>query len=820
MAKISGSIANFANGVSQQAVALRLATQGELQVNAYSTVIDGLKKRPPTSRVATLGTDFSDNVHTHGINRDLDERYVVFTTPSGIRVFDLEGNEKVVRTQVGWNYLSYDTAKHPVPPYRLLTVGDHTFIANTSVKTKLSTIVEPLSPSEALVNVMAGNYGKDYTITIDGTEVARYSTPDGTSGAQSPGVDTSYIARRLANGETKDLGKTVNGDIAWKYKTTDKNAQANLTGFTIKVFKGTIYFRRDDGQPFSIGVEDGYNGHAMKAIQKEVQDFSDLPAFAEQGVAIKVTGSVSTKYDDYYVRFQKHSEADDVSTPGVWREIPAPGASKGFEASTMPHALVREEDGTFTFKSLAWDDRKAGDEETNPAPSFIGSTVNDLVFFKNRLGFLSGENTILSRAGSFFDFWRMTATALMDDDPIDVTSAESSVSVLRHGLPFADRLVLFADQAQAHLKGNELLTPKTASMRLTTAYQASARVRPVASGDVIFFPVDRGQFSTIREYRIDDATEKATADDATAHVPQYIPGTIEKMAASTHEDILIVRSSKDVGSIYVYKYYWANGDKLQASWSKWTFPGVSRVLDFWFINSRLYVVLKRKNETFIETMDVQPGGSDDDMNFVVNLDHRYRQEDFASRTYDPYNDVTKVPMTYDYSSLDFIVVSAGSPTSPLKPGLRLQIRGKGRNYVELLGDMRQVPLYIGLEYEMRYRLSRIFIRRQGASGGTTTITEGRLQLLQLLIQYSKTAYFRVDVTPMAQTTRTYFTNGRLMGDPANITDQVTLSDGTFVIPILSKNDRVEIDIVSDSYLPCSVLSAEWVANYVQKSQRI
>src|SRR5690606_9800795 len=130
-----------------------------IQVNAYSTVIDGLKKRPPTSRVASLGTDFTDKVHTHGINRDIHERYSVFTSPTGIRVFDLAGNEKTVRTEVGWDYLAYSDPTLSVPPYKLLTVGDYTFISNTTKKVQLSTIVEPVSPSEALVYVMAGNYG-------------------------------------------------------------------------------------------------------------------------------------------------------------------------------------------------------------------------------------------------------------------------------------------------------------------------------------------------------------------------------------------------------------------------------------------------------------------------------------------------------------------------------------------------------------------------------------------------------------------------------------------------------------------------------------
>lgn len=821
MAKISGSIPNFANGVSQQAVALRLATQGDVQVNAYSTIIDGLKKRPPTNRIATLGSSVSGKVHTHWINRDTTERYVVVMSPQGIRVFDLQGYEKEVRTTDGWGYLSFRDADHAAPPYKTITIGDYTFITNTTKKVEMDAgIVEMPSPSEAAIHVMAGNYGKDYTITVNGTEVARYSTPDGTSGAQSPGVDTSYIARRLATGETKDLGQTVNGDTAWVYKATDKNLAANLTGFTVKVFKGTIYLRRNDGASFSVGVEDGYNGHAMKAVQKEVQDFADLPQFTEEGMAVKITGTVSTKFDDYYVRFGKQSPDVDEATPGVWREIPQPGIKTSFVPSTMPHVLVRQADGSFVFKPAEWDKRKAGDDATCPTPGFVGSAVNDITFFKNRLGFLAGENVILSRAGSFFDFWRSTATSLLDDDPIEVASAEANVSVLRHAVAFADRLLLFADQVQMSLMGSELLTPKTASIRPATAYAVSQKARPVSNGDILFFPVDRGQYSMLREYRFDSETGQANAEDITGHVPQYIRGSVLKMAASTHEDILVVKAEGNEGVLYVYKYYWANNQKLQSSWSEWRFPGVTRVLDFGFVNSELILLVQRGQEVFIETMEVQPGGVDPDMTFVINLDHRFRQEDFASRTYNPFTDTTTIPTKHDVLAMPFVCVTAGSPSSPLKAGLKIALEDITPTTVKVRGDLRQVPLVFGIPYEMRYRLSTVYIRQERSGGGMVTITEGRLQLLQMLFQFSKTAYFRVEVTPFAQGTRTYITNGRMMGDPKNVAGEVHLSDGSFRVPVLCKNDRVEIEIISDSYLPCSVLAAEWIANYVQKSKRI
>ncbi|MER8505692.1 hypothetical protein NKH91_06110 [Mesorhizobium sp. M0894] len=824
MAKVSGSIPNFANGVSQQAMALRLATQGDIQTNAYSTIVDGLKKRPPTQLRANLGPAIEGNVFTHQINRDASERYQVIATPTAIRVFTLNGAERTVTAPNGYGYLSYDSGAFDRPPYRALTVGDYTYITNQTVKVELETaVIEQPSPSEALINVMAGNYGKTYTIKINNVEVARYLTPDGQSSAQTPSVDVSFIARRLATGETVLMEDTANdkpnGD--WTWKATDTNLAANgitsANGWTIKVFKSTIYIKKDDGADFSVSVDDGYNGHAMKAIRKTVQDFADLPAYCEDDVAVEVVGSVGTQFDNYFVRFDRQ---DANSSIGVWREIPKPGIVTALKSSTMPHVLIRQADGSFTFDVATWDKRKCGDDVIAPGPSFVGEKVNEVLFFKNRLGFLAGENVVLSRHGSFFDFFRSTATALLDDDPIDVAATDNGVSVLRSAVASSDRLVLWADQMQFTLMGNELLTPKTASIRPSTAFSMSSKARPVRAGNSIFFPVNRGQFTMIRDYKIDVNTGLADAEDATGHVPQYIPGTAIRLAASTHEDILVVQADGDLTSLYVYKYYWSNAQQLQASWSRWTFPGVTSILDIGFIDSQLVLVLNRGTKAFIEVMDIQPGGVDPDIRFVVNLDRRFRVENYGLRTYDPYTNRTTVLTDHDMTEAPYVCVTAGSPTPILEPGLEISILSSDIDEVVLQGDLREVPLYFGTTYETRYGLSTIFIRQESRNGGVSVITEGRLQLISLLIQFSKTAYFRVEVTPLARETRAYFSTGRLMGDPNNRADEINLSDGAFKVPLLSKNDRVKVEIVNDSYLPSCLLSAEWIGNYVQKSQRI
>jgi hypothetical protein len=73
----------------------------------------------------------------------------------------------------------------------------------------------------------------------------------------------------------------------------------------------------------------------------------------------------------------------------------------------MPQVLVRNADGTFTLEGGDWDKRTVGDvTKTNPMPSFVGRTINDVFFHRNRLGFLSDESMILSRSGLYFNFFR------------------------------------------------------------------------------------------------------------------------------------------------------------------------------------------------------------------------------------------------------------------------------------------------------------------------------------------------------------------------------------------------------------------------------
>ncbi|UZT50288.1 non-contractile tail tubular protein [Enterobacter phage 03_vB_Eclo_IJM] len=64
-------------------------------------------------------------------------------------------------------------------------------------------------------------------------------------------------------------------------------------------------------------------------------------------------------------------------------------------------------------------------------PSFVDSTINDVFFYRNRLGFLSGENVIMSRSAGYFAFFLKSVATLSDDDPIDVAVSHPRISILK-----------------------------------------------------------------------------------------------------------------------------------------------------------------------------------------------------------------------------------------------------------------------------------------------------------------------------------------------------------------------------------------------------
>ena len=81
MPLVKNAASSLSQGVSQQAESQRYPSQATEQINAYSSPIKGLVKRPPTKFISTIGASEADadkdKTFIHTINRDGNEKYAV-----------------------------------------------------------------------------------------------------------------------------------------------------------------------------------------------------------------------------------------------------------------------------------------------------------------------------------------------------------------------------------------------------------------------------------------------------------------------------------------------------------------------------------------------------------------------------------------------------------------------------------------------------------------------------------------------------------------------------------------------------------------------
>lgn len=796
MALISSSIPNFVNGVSQQPYTLRLNSQGEVQENGLSTVSQGLKKRPPTKHLKKIQSTPLGNCFIHTINRDAAERYIAVLTNGDLKVYDIDGVEKTVAFPNGKSYLSAST---PSTAFSSVTVADYTFIVNKSITVTASSGTTATRPYEALINVKAGNYGKTYKIIIDGVQAAAFTTPDGSVPSHVSQISTDFIAATLG-------GNLVSNGF-------------NSGGWGVSVSGSTIYIIRTNAD-FTLGTEDGFNNGGMIGIKGKLQKFSDLPINpGVSGFVVEITGTGSGEtatgpFDSYYVKYEANTSTSGV---GVWKECPAPSIPLGFNASTMPYLLVRESNGTFTFKQATYKNRLVGDVTSNPVPSFVGRTISDVFFYRNRLGFLSDEAVIFSESGEYFNFMRTTVTQLLDSDPIDVNASHTKVSILKHAVPFNKQLLLFSEQTQFLVDQNDFLSPKSIGIKVATEFPCNIIAKPVGIGKNVYFAVDKGTNSSFREYFTDLINQANDSLDITAHIPQYIASSIYKIAVAVNEDIMVALSTVDPSTLYIYKYFFNSNEKLQSSWSKWTFGSDSTILNVDFIGSDMYMVINRSDGVFLEKATVSLGDTGPGEPYNVHLDRKVQLGSSDVSYSSGYTSVNLTTVGYTPSTGSYQLVVRSHPT--LKPGEILDVIWDGTN-AKVNGNVTGGTYTFGRKYVFSYQLSTVTVRSSTANGGQKADTEGRLQLRKIAFNYDDAGYFKVKVTPAGRETYTYIFSGKVLGQSSGTIGSYSISDGRFIVPIISQNVGTNITLENDSPLPSSFLSADWEGFYVKRSQAI
>ena len=640
-----------------------------------------------------------------------------------------------------------------------------------------------------------------YTITV------KFPTEENLRANSNESFDSDYAAyKKMVSEITRcqnDKWKVTNKVITQQANHLDLYSTMNVYTLTWTTSTSIPSNSKAYSLIDSATVYDGYNNQAAFGILKFVQKFSNLPVNAPDGFTVKITGEEGSSTDDYYVSY--------VAEDQVWRECARPSMKNHIDNTTMPHVLVREADGTFTFKCADWSVRDVGDEDSNPEPSFIGGTINDVFYHRNRLGFLSGENIILTRSADFFNFWMTSATKVQDTDPIDLAVSDNTISTLYNAVTFDTDLILFSQEAQFMLSAGGVLTPTSANLSpAVTHYEASLKAKPVNAGRNVYFVAERAKYTTVREFfTAADNTDAKDVQDITSHVPNYIPNGVYKIIPSTVENVMLYLTEGDETAMYVYKYLFIDSQRVQAAWSKWDMQGV--VYGGQFIDNYLYLIVERNGYYCLEKVSFTINTTDFDSEayrILLDCKHSYQ---IPADCYDSLKDETTVNVSDIFGDIyeqdrQYSAVASDGTYAKAKDGK-----------LAFIGDYSNQVLIVGLNYNFKIVMSTIMVK-QSDNGNTQALIEGRLQLRQMWFNYAYSGYFKITVDIKDKQAYVYEYTSRLLGTRFNILGAMPFTTGSFKFPIQAKNENVNICLETDTPLPVSLVGAGWIGNYQRRTR--
>ncbi len=831
MAKVDGALGSLVQGISQQPARARLPGQSEAQINLSSDEVFGLTRRAPTSHIASTAY-FADTVDgapvietgkLYDANADRYEYLIRTGTDPLMRLFD-NGVERTVTDAD--NYLVTTTGVAVADRIVFKNVAGRVLVVNTETAPAMLPDL-PTNQETGYVHIYTkgGQYYTYYKLTFtddDGTWSVAYVSPDGAVASDAAWISPAFIADKLLKiMNTTQSATTSSMPASWaptqqSYHQTSGAAAHLNANYTMTQVGHVIAMKRNDDTDFTVTATENSGGDLLFALQTETTDAGELPTRAREGTTVTIRGANSAD-DDYYLRFTTNT-GEAIGTfkdeEGVWEETTAPGQEYKLDPATMPYELVKS-GSDYLIQQMEWIEREAGDDDTNPPPKFIGQPFTDVADFQERLCAIHGREFSASRSNDEFNFWNLSATQSLDTDPINLraTSTDNDAT-LQYLVPFNMALVLFgSNNAQYLISGETGLAPATAAMSLTSEFEIDLNVRPVASGDNIYFTSNTGRYTQLHEMYMSGNVDRHARRTVTSHVPRLILGNATVITTSDAAN-LVFCVADDKRTAYVYEYLWVDQKRVQSSWSTWTFD--TDVISAQIDGHNLNIVLQHSNGSLtfeaIQLDKVENQGLD----ITVHLDgwQAVTLTDQTSFT---------VTTPHDPDSIRVVQAADGSyPGSRIITDTVVQdtvATGAANTVTITLPEAYTGDVIVGTHYVSTYKPTMPIVKDEDG----VAITTGRLTIQDFFLTYADTGPFTVTretdyVDESLWWVSTY--TGKTLGDPDFVLGALPVDTGVFEFPFSEDARTSSITIESTEHYPMTFTEIEWNGVWSNRSRRL
>ena len=580
------------------------------------------------------------------------------------------------------------------------------------------------------------------------------------------------------------------------------------SGVTAKVIGPGIYLSSSSAFNVEVAEED-----LMRVFQKSVNDVTLLPNQCRHGYVVKVSNARMSDEDDYYLRFTGENNLDGA---GSWSECPIPGITDTL--TNMPLVIQRTATTTFTVRPFTYQTRRVGDTNTNPMPTFVGSRINKVLFFRNRLAILSGENVILSRPGTLGtpDFFIESALTVSASDPIDISAATMFPSDIFDGIEINAGLLVFSTNQQFLLSTDDtVLNPDTAKLRSVSTFNYNKDIPPISLGTTISYLDNSGKFSRLNEMANTSREGEPVIVEISKLVPTLLPKDIDLLTNSRENSIILIGKTNS-DTVFGYKYLAIGDKRQQQAWFKWKLN--NPLLYHFIINDEYFFV---DTDNFLQSIKLVQSDDDptiiraDDLNFQIHLDNHTTVSGGSFNSSTNITTFSNVSWLSNVTTPNYqlVVIDEGGTPAPTDGQGRYAEATKdpSSNTFTVPGDWSNITVIIGYLYQYLVKFPTIYPKKISGERSFADVNSS-LIVHRIKLHFGKVGMYETTLERLGKDDYTEVYESTTM-DSYSASRVPYLEDYIKTIPVYEKNKNVDITLKSSHPAPATLRAMAWEGDY-------
>ncbi len=580
------------------------------------------------------------------------------------------------------------------------------------------------------------------------------------------------------------------------------------SGVTAKVIGPGIYLSSSSAFNVEVAEED-----LMRVFQKSVNDVTLLPNQCRHGYVVKVSNARMSDEDDYYLRFTGENNLDGA---GSWSECPIPGITDTL--TNMPLVIQRTATTTFTVRPFTYQTRRVGDTNTNPMPTFVGSRINKVLFFRNRLAILSGENVILSRPGTLGtpDFFIESALTVSASDPIDISAASMFPSDIFDGIEINAGLLVFSTNQQFLLSTDDtVLNPDTAKLRSVSTFNYNKDIPPISLGTTISYLDNSGKFSRLNEMANTSREGEPVIVEISKLVPTLLPKDIDLLTNSRENSIILIGKTNS-DTVFGYKYLAIGDKRQQQAWFKWKLN--NPLLYHFIINDEYFFV---DTDNFLQSIKLVQSDDDptiiraDDLNFQIHLDNHTTVSGGSFNSSTNITTFSNVSWLSNVTTPNYqlVVIDEGGTPAPTDGQGRYAEATKdpSSNTFTVPGDWSNITVIIGYLYQYLVKFPTIYPKKISGERSFADVNSS-LIVHRIKLHFGKVGMYETTLERLGKDDYTEVYESTTM-DSYSASRVPYLEDYIKTIPVYEKNKNVDITLKSSHPAPATLRAMAWEGDY-------